>query len=263
MGTDGQIPLPTEEAIESAEKLYYAIRRAFPEAVTGFESKWTAFQEVCQSQTTSASLDVCAQTAEFEALKRLGPKILPLVVFKLARDADQNSYGVILFNALENDRSYRGNPDEPLVSKEVLRRHSSHIVERNHQRNKIYEERIGLWKEYCWEHRIHASCAICTGCEEYFDLVEMGSSIIAHLMVEYFHDRGGYWYELLHEIVHGRKMGAYMVQRDVLFEECRQFFNEGEHDHAPKYIPNEWDIYIHTRKMGPQVREYFRQFDYL
>ncbi|KAI9746785.1 MAG: hypothetical protein M4579_007595, partial [Chaenotheca gracillima] len=74
----------------------------------------------------------------------------------------------------------------------------------------------------------------------------MGPSIIAHLMVEYFHDRGGFWYELLHEIIHGRKMGAYMVQKGVIFEQYRQFFNGGEYDQTPKYIPNKWDIFIFT-----------------
>lgn len=84
---------------------------------------------------------------------------------------------------------------------------------------------------------------------------------MAPLMVEYCHDHVGYWYELLHEIVHGRKMGAYMVQKGNLFVECCQFFDDCDHDQAPIYIPNEWDIYIYTREMGPQVREYFRKFN--
>lgn len=114
MGTDGDIPAPNQDAIESAKALYHTIRKAFPEAVTDFESKWTAWKEVCQGQTSWPryssllvlhsrrhllplnSLDVCTRTDEFEALKRLGPKILPFVVFKLAKSADHNSYGVFL-----------------------------------------------------------------------------------------------------------------------------------------------------------------------
>lgn len=90
----------------------------------------------------------------------------------------------------------------------------------------------------------------------------MGPAFIPSLMVEYSRDRVGYWYELLHEIVHGRGMGAYMVvDRDKSFDVWREFLHGGEYDQAPKYIPNEWDIYFTTRKMGPQVQEYFRQFD--
>lgn len=114
MGTDDDISAPSQDAIESARALYHSIRGALPEAVTDFESKWTAWQEVCQGQTSWPrysplvplhsrrhllplnSLDACTRTDEFEALKRLGPKILPFVVFKLATNADHNSYGVFL-----------------------------------------------------------------------------------------------------------------------------------------------------------------------
>ena len=81
-------------------------------------------------------------------------------------------------------------------------------------------------------------------------------------MMEYSRDQDGYWYELLHEIFHGRGMGAYMiVARDKLFDVWREFLNGAEYDQAPKYIPNEWDIYFTTRKMGPQVWDYLSQFD--
>lgn len=83
-------------------------------------------------------------------------------------------------------------------------------------------------------------------------------------MVEYSHDQDGYWYELLHEIVHGRGMGAYAIfGRDKLFDVWREFLKGGEYEQAPKYIPNEWDLYFTSagKKIGPQIREYFRQFD--
>jgi hypothetical protein len=96
-------------------------------------------------------------------------------------------------------------------------------------------------------------------CDEYDDLVEMGLSVIAQLMVEWVNDRGGYWYELLHEIVHGRKMGAHSVNRGMLLAESAEWFDEGNHDQAPKYIPTEWDEYIYTGKIGPQVWEHLRR----
>ena len=54
MIADEQISSASQEAIESAEKLYNAIQDAFPEAVTDFEFKWTAAQAVSPTQITSA-----------------------------------------------------------------------------------------------------------------------------------------------------------------------------------------------------------------
>jgi hypothetical protein len=73
-------------------------------------------------------------------------------------------------------------------------------------------------------------------CEEYDDLLEMGTSIIAPLMVQYHNDKYGYWWELLHEIIFRRKTGAVEYWKDVLFENWAKYFNHGEHDQAPEYI---------------------------
>ncbi|KID84307.1 hypothetical protein MGU_08509 [Metarhizium guizhouense ARSEF 977] len=156
--------------------------------------------------------------------------VLPEAVtdFKLATNADHNSYGVFLYNTMEKDAEYRGSPDEPLVSDEVLRRHGSQIVELNYQRHKIYQERVGLWKEYCDLNHLRLSFATCCeASDDYDDLVEMGPSIIAPLMVEYPSDTAGYWYEVLHKIIHGRNMGAYMVQKGALYDAWYRFFNGG------------------------------------
>lgn len=60
-------------------------------------------------------------------------------------------------------------------------------------------------------------------------------------MVDYSRDRGGWWFQLLHEIVHGRKLGAYCYQKSFLYAECVRWFNEGDHDKAPMYKPTEDD----------------------
>ncbi|KAK8929569.1 hypothetical protein VCV18_002233 [Metarhizium anisopliae] len=88
----------------------------------------------------------------------------------------------------------------------------------------------------------------------------MGPSIIAPLMVEYPSDIAGYWYEVLHKIIHSRNMGAYMVQKGALYDAWYRFFNGGaDYDQAPLYIPNEWDEFILQRKISPGVREHFRR----
>ncbi|KAH8721415.1 hypothetical protein HC256_001771 [Beauveria bassiana] len=257
---DDQIASPMKAAIEAADNIYHTVQRTFPEAVADFESKWTAFQAFCHSLPASASPRDCTRADEFETLRKQGPKILAFVVFKLATDVDQNSHGAFLFNALVSDPKYRGVPDDDLTSKEALQRYSSQIVELSFQLNKVYEERVELWKEYCQENR-HTLCrGICCSGEEYWDLLEVGPAFIPHLMVEYAGDRGGYWYELIHEIVHGRTTEAYAIfDRPKWFDCWRAFLNGVEYKHAPKYIPNESDIYILTGKMGPKVWEHQRR----
>ncbi|PMB73940.1 hypothetical protein BM221_001367 [Beauveria bassiana] len=146
---DGQIVSPMRAAIEAADNVYHTVQGTFPEAVAVFESKWTAFQAVCHALPASASPRECTRTDEFETLRKQGPKILAFVVFKLATDVDQNSHGAFLFNALVNDPQYRGVPGDDLTSTEALQRYCGQIVELSFQLNKVYEERVKLWKEYC------------------------------------------------------------------------------------------------------------------
>ncbi|KAM3430020.1 hypothetical protein MY4824_007906 [Beauveria thailandica] len=253
MDTNDQIASPNRAAIDAAENVYHTVQRAFPEAVADFESKWTAFQAVCHSLLASASPGDCIRTDEFETLRKQGPKVLTFVVFKLATNVDQNSHGAFLFNALVNGPQNRGVLDDDLTSKEALQRYGSQIVELSFKRNKVYEKRVKIWKELCEENRVKLSRAMCCVGDEYWDLLEVGPAFIPQLMVEYSRDRGGYWYELLHDIVHGRTTEAYAIfERDKWFDVWRAFLNGIEYEHAPKYIPNEWDIYYTTGKLGPQ-----------
>lgn len=131
--------------------------------------------------------------------------------------------------------------DQMSVSPDILR---AMIVELSYERNKLVEQRIQAWKGHCDDNHIMGSSSFFTDCQEYQDLLEMGPSIISHLMVEYYDDWGGYWYQLLHEIIHGRKMGAHAVFKRPLFEAwCRSFHRD--HAQAFKYIPNAIDRAIY------------------
>lgn len=164
-------------------------------------------------------------------------------------------------NALETDAKYRGRPDEPLDSKEALIRQCGQIVELNYERNKVYDERMKLWKEHCEIYRVVLSHAYCCEVPEYWDLLEVGPSFFAPIMIEYAHDRGGYYYELLHELVHGHGLNAQeLFRRSSLFDICREFLNGGEWDRVPKYNPTEWEIYLATRKIGPQMWKNWMDF---
>lgn len=164
-------------------------------------------------------------------------------------------------NALETDPEYRVSTEKVTGSKDGLIQQCGQIIELNYKRNKIYDERVKIWRDHCEAHAVVLSQSICCEVEVYFDLLEVGPSFYAPIMVEYAHDRGGYWYELLHELVHGHGLRAReLFRRSSLFEIAREFLNGGEWDKAPIYALSEWEIYLNTRKIGPQMRKNFMQF---
>jgi hypothetical protein len=146
-----------------------------------------------------------------------------------------------LDNALEFDTNYSVNRDRPLASHEELQRESTQLVELNYQRNKIVEERITAWRRHHEKNQMHSNSTIYTECEEYSNLLEMGPSIIPQIMLIYKEDWGGFWHELLYEIIHGHKMGAWSYQKDYLIDMWCQFFEEREWTEVPVYIPSEFD----------------------
>ena len=86
---------PSQEAVNSAKELYNAVHIRFSQIISTFESRWTAWQEVCPPAATSSMLK-STKTDEYQSLKSLGPKIIPLVVYKLATNIKQNFLGVLL-----------------------------------------------------------------------------------------------------------------------------------------------------------------------
>ncbi|KAI1311512.1 hypothetical protein F5Y03DRAFT_308813 [Xylaria venustula] len=234
-----QASAQSQEAVDSATKLYNDIKARFPAAETEFQSSWAAGHAVCRSSSITTKNDTCTRTAEFDALHRLGPKIIPFVVFKLARDnAAQDLWAVFLYNALECDQSYRSN----LLADEDLRRCSREIIALNYQRTKAAEDHIKAWEDY---HLQNPSSNTSTWylCDEYEILLEMGPSIIAHVMLGYYDSEAkhGAWYELLHEMIHGHRMRAHSVQKGALFDIWCRWFNWGKHSEAFEYIPTEAD----------------------
>ena len=86
---------PSQAAVDSAIQLYKDVRKHFPRAVEIFKSSWTAWHDRCLS-TDALATPTCTETDEFKALVKLGPRIVPLVVYELARDVEQNYSGVLL-----------------------------------------------------------------------------------------------------------------------------------------------------------------------
>ena len=211
-------------------------------------------------------------------LKSLGPKVVPFVVAKLAENKDENLCGVYLCkylfhsgarsnynrralltyhltdNELERVEEYRVNLGEALPEISLYKTRATEIVELNYQRQKLYDELMHIWKEDYLEQKLTASVhTLCVG-EEYEGIIALGPSIIGSVLLEYTADRGGWWYEMLHHLIHGRTMQAHAIfGRSKLLDQWSDFFNYEEFDKAPLYIPNEWDIYILTGVKGPAV----------
>jgi hypothetical protein len=148
-------------------------------------------------------------------------------------------------NELETDAEYRVEVDESLASSAILRTHGYRVVELNYQRNKIVEEQRRAWREHNERNAVQSATAMFTHCEEYFDLLEMGPSIIGPIMMDYQGRKFNPYWELLHEIVHGHKMGAHAIFVEPLFETWLQWFNYGDHKHVFKYEPTEADRAIY------------------
>lgn len=62
----------------------------------------------------------------------------------------------------------------------------------------------------------------------------MGPSIIASVMLEYNNDQGGWWHELLHELVHGQVSDAGVFFKGTLFASWRDWFEHKDYENAPK-----------------------------
>lgn len=95
---------PSEEAVRIAELVQDNLARCFPLAVTTFEERWSAWLVLCQSMSVAegAPLDPCLDSVEYDNVKRLGPKIVPMLVYKLAIDPEQNSHGVYLCTSTDS-----------------------------------------------------------------------------------------------------------------------------------------------------------------
>lgn len=125
-----------------------------------------------------------------------------------------------------------------VINSMVLQRQANLIVDMNYDRNKLAQARIEAWKAHCTRSHIHSTSAMYTECEEYDKLLELDGSIIAHLMLAYGRDQTGFWWELLHEIVHGfgKKTGLWTIDFKQQYAEWSKWFKGMKHSEAPRWI---------------------------
>ncbi|KAI1881653.1 hypothetical protein JX265_000479 [Neoarthrinium moseri] len=99
-----------------------------PKMVELFERRFELWKRTWSKERGSIARVRC-NVVEFGALRSMGTKILPLIVYKLCRDSG-NFTAVFLYNALEENRKYLIDPSD-VLNFLVLQRQSNLIVDIN------------------------------------------------------------------------------------------------------------------------------------
>jgi hypothetical protein len=83
------------------------------------------------------------------------------------------------------------------------------------------------WKNHCTSTRtcLSSNSGDYTNHPAFDAIVDMGKDHAMPLvMAEYSQDIYGWWHELMHALVHGRKSGATTFFKQALYEEWKEFF---------------------------------------
>ncbi|KAL1858309.1 hypothetical protein Daus18300_009927 [Diaporthe australafricana] len=236
---------PSHLPVVRAKDLYNKLKTASPALAQDFDTRHNAWKQTwfSNSNRDSPNSDTRATGPEFAALAALGPKIIPFIIN----------------NKLETDLCYKLDPQDILNSKLA----AADIINMNLTRNTDVQDALDRWAELRVQRQNYSSSFhFCDG-EGYWALTDMGSSIIAQAMVEYYDDKHGWWHELLHELVHGRVSGAGVFFKDALFEEWKDWFEHRDHNDAPEGADERARReYVWSRKgvvgHGTQLRENFQ-----
>ena len=148
---------------------------------------------------------------------------------------------------LETDLLYLPSTPEPTASR------AQQILRLSFDRNRAVRNALADFAERCERvSRFYSSSAMHTECAEYDALLAFGPSIVPHVMLQYARDvgvgqqhgvggggdrdggaRSGmvvagrgtlFWYELLHELVYGRKAGLQTVRLGEVYKWWQEWF---------------------------------------
>ena len=136
-------------------------------------------------------------------------------------------------NAVEQDSNVKVDPTN-VLDYNVLQRHANLIIDMNHVRASTFASHVRTWRQY-QDELLSANSKDYLDHQSYRSIVQMGPGIIGYVFQEYVDEPGGWWHELLHEIVHGRTSGAGTFFKDRLYAEWKAWFEEGRQlEEAPK-----------------------------
>ncbi|KAK3374552.1 hypothetical protein B0H63DRAFT_480472 [Podospora didyma] len=217
----------------SIERFYIKLQEVFPNLVANFDAKWQAWQEGISAESSNPS--DWSSLPSFDALLALGPKIIPLVVYKVILKPE-DATAIYLYTKLEKD------PDcLPPSSLTTPQQQSDSIALTNFHRNRNVRNLITDWTEHCERVSRESNSIAYTECEEYDKLWDLGQGIVPHLMLAYKTSLGNdsaplFWYDLLHEIIWGHKTGLRVIQFGVQADLWVEWFDGGKGwEQAPKY----------------------------
>lgn len=140
-------------------------------------------------------------------------------------------------NALEQDEEAKVDP-ENLLDHNVVQRHANLIVDMNHARATAFAAKADAWAQHQEDNSLSANSSDYVSGDAYQSMVKMGPSVIGHAMEKYAKEPSGWWHEMLHEILHGRKAGQGTFFKDRLHQDWKKWFEDGlSHNEAPRTGP--------------------------
>lgn len=123
------------------------------------------------------------------------------------------------------------------------------IIANNYRRNQEFDESAAEWVTF---KTLDSSSGGYTMCGAWYELVELGSSVVAHAMLRYYDDMFGWWDELLCELISGHRSGAMIFFRPQLHERWIRWFESetGESEAPYKLIGEAASFELQLRANG-------------
>jgi hypothetical protein len=117
------------------------------------------------------------------------------------------------------------------------------ILSLSFDRNRAVRNALADWTERCERVSVYSTTSMYTDCAEYDALLGFRPSIVAHVMLQYAYDvtvdrtvaaQGAhgigcgvlFWYELLHDLVFGRKTGMMIIVFPDVYKWWETWFQE-------------------------------------
>lgn len=97
----------------------------------------------------------------------------------------------------------------------------------NHARAQAFAAKTDGWAQHQEDNSLSANSADYVAGDAYHSMVRMGPSVIGHVMEKYAHEPSGWWHEMLHEIVHGQRVGPGTFFKRVLHQDWKTWFENG------------------------------------
>jgi hypothetical protein len=177
---------------------------------------------------------------EWDKLVALTASILPKVVDKLKSDSDLFAVEIcksphvhdrscLIFarftdNKLQTDTKKKVSPSD-IKNYYYLDVQAQKIIQLYGSAVAVFDAHATEWKNHCKRTRLSSDSNDYVNHPAFDAIVAMGKDHAMPLvMIEYSQDVGGWWHELMYELVHGKKSGANTFDKRALYKEWKEFF---------------------------------------